>query len=514
MEEQYLDSLLPPGLSTTQLRYLQQKINERLAGSTEDQFPFVADRATYHSTASTLFQSGRSTPVASSISSDWKPSLTHHNIPDHSVPYCIDPLAWHSNAVSDERGHLQACIDQETLHKLLDEPKVVESASKQFFCTFCFELGPWKTFGTKQDWKRHEEDYHEGTGLQWICQVTGCSQVFSRGIEFRNHLKKGHEGKKYPRDCKEVRQIPRMYACGFENCRGLNTTWKHHCDHVATHMAEGDTTWTYSRTIRNLLKHRNLSAHWKQTYTTMCPQLRIVQSDLTWDIQATRSMRDRLETHEFEVHLEDFLLNLFYRGLPPAKPDTLMDHTLASGLTSSSLYTAPPSIPPILPSSMDFGLDPSFVCHSTCQTGTGLPSNDMSVPALNNRNSVLMADAPHLDGSSTFDRTPSNDPFKEVPHMATELISLGGFITETIPTYDTSSSGAQEQTNVQDSTKSHSPRALVSKSREWLASKKSQHFQHGVVIDHPDVSPNLRLPSGSSRKRSTTAVHRVRGDQS
>ncbi|OAG01293.1 uncharacterized protein CC84DRAFT_1262412 [Paraphaeosphaeria sporulosa] len=516
MEDQYLDSLLD-GLGTTQLQYLRQRIDERLgrhdfAGSTEDQVPFVTERGTYYSTASTLYPSGRSTPIACSITSDWKSNFAHHDIPDHNLSHTIDPSPWHSHTVADDRTHLRTCVGQETPHKPLNEVKVAESTSKKFFCTFCFELGSWKDFGTKHDWKRHEEDYHDGTGLQWLCQVVGCSQMFSRGIDFRNHLKKGHEGKMYPRDCKEVRQITRMYACGFDNCRALITTWKHHCDHVATHMAEGDTTWTYDRTIRNLLKHRNLAAQWKQTYGTMCPQLRIVQQDLSWDIQATRSLRDQLETHSFHVHLEEFLLDLFSRGLPPARTDALVDHTLASGLTSSSLYTGPPSIPPILPSSMDFGLDPSFESYGVSQPGTTHPSNDISVLALNNRNSVVMADAPPFDGSGTFS-TPPHDPFEEVPLMATELISLGGFITETSPTYDTCSTGAQEHANIQDIPKSHSPRALVTKSREWLASKKSQHFQHGV-IDHPDVSPSMRLPRSPSRKRSMTTVHRVRGGQS
>jgi hypothetical protein len=399
------------------------------------------------------------------------------------VPYPTEPLIWPPHTVSIDPSHLQSSTDQETPHTSLNSLKTAEPASKQFFCTFCSELGTWKTIKTKQDWKRHEEDYHNGTGLQWIC-----------------------------RDCKEVRQIPRIYACGFENCRTRSTTWKHRCDHVAGHMDQGDTNWTYNRTIRVLLKHEYVSAHWKHIYTVMCPQYGIIHTYLTWDIRSTHTMRDQLQNHSFVGRLEDFLLELFHRGLPAAKTHTLINHMLPYQQASPSVYAAPPSIPPIIPALVGFDFDPSFGDDSFCQNETGSTNNGIVASALSHRNSVLMTDAPHLHGPSTFN-TSSHDPFREVPPMANELISLGNFITETNSDYDDYSSGTQEHTSTQDSTKSHSPRALVNKSREWLASKKSQHFQH-VVIDHPDVSPNLRLPSSSSRKRSTTAVHRTRNEQS
>ncbi|KAJ4359993.1 uncharacterized protein N0V89_000552 [Didymosphaeria variabile] len=413
---------------------------------------------------------------------------------------------------SSDPGQLQSSIGQGALHEPLNEPNSADLAPKQFICTFCLELGMQKIIKTKQDWKRHEEDYHDGTGLQWICQVRGCAEVFSRGLDFRNHLKKGHEGKKFPRDCKEVRQLPRIYACGFENCRGgLLKTWKHHCDHVATHMVEGDTSWTYNRTIRNLLKHRDISAHWKQVYGILCPQLHILHSNLTWDAQTTSTMRAQLETHNFGGRLEDFLLKLFHSGLPSAQANAFANMMPSSGLASPLLYSAPPIIPPILPSPMDFGFDPSFGSHSAHQTVTGPTSNGMVASAPNNRNSVTMADAPPLFEPDTFNAC-LDDPFKEIPQMANELISLPNFIAETSPDYDAYLPEVEDHTAVQDNNRSHSPRALAAKTRGWLASKKSQHFQH-MTIEHPDVPRNVRLPNSSSRKRCTTTVHRVRNDQ-
>ncbi|KAL1592251.1 hypothetical protein SLS60_011328 [Paraconiothyrium brasiliense] len=416
---------------------------------------------------------------------------------------------WPVHTASSDPERLRSPIGKGILPESFNEAGSADLAPKQFICTFCLELGVRKIIKTKQDWKRHEEDYHDGTGLQWICQVKGCTEVFSRGLDFRNHLKKDHEGKKFPRECKEVRQLPRIYACGFENCRGgLLKTWKHHCDHVATHMIEGDTSWTYNRTIRNLLKHRDISAHWKQVYGSMCPQLHIIHSNLTWDAQTTRTMREQLETHNFGARLEDFLLELFHSGLPPAQANAFANMMASSELAAPLLYSAPPIIPPILPS---FGFNPSFGSHSAHQAVTEPTNDGLVTSAPNHRNSVFMADAPPLLESDTFN-TCLDDPFKEIPQMANELISLPNFIAETSPNYDAYLPEVEDHTAVQDNNKSHSPRAFAARTRGWLASKKSQHFQH-VVIEHPDVPRNMRLPSNSSRKRPTTAVHRARNDQ-
>lgn len=407
----------------------------------------------------------------------------------------------------------QPFFDQNNIQETSNDLQAPNSVPKQFFCTFCSELGIQKAFGKKQDWKRHEEDYHDGIGLQWLCQVTGCSEVFHRGVEFRTHLKRDHEGKKYPRDSQEKIQTPRIYACGFDTCRGgFYTTWKHHCDHVAIHMVEGDTNWRYDKTIRNLLKHPAFWVHWKQIYTTLCPQLELFHHNLSWDAQATRSMREQLAAQTFEGRLEDFLLKLFHSGLPPEKASALQNRILPSGMPFPSQYALLPVIPPILPSRMDFSLDPSFTGHSALQTDIGPANNDLTTSAFGHRNSIIMLDAPPLNEPSTFGAT-IDDPFSEVPLMATEEISLDKFIAETTTINEVCSPGREDHADATDNTKSHSPRTLVAKSKVWLASKKSQHFQP-TTIDHPDVPTNTRIPGGSSRKRSTTAAHRSRDEQS
>ena len=122
-----------------------------------DQVPFVVERATYYSNASTLFQSGRSTPVASSISSSkgQRFPVSHDAILDQSLSYLTEPTMWPMHTASTDGNHLQSSVGQGTLHEYHIDPNAAEPASKQFFCTFCFELGIQKIIKRKEDWKRH-----------------------------------------------------------------------------------------------------------------------------------------------------------------------------------------------------------------------------------------------------------------------------------------------------------------------------------------------------------------------
>lgn len=363
--------------------------------------------------------------------------------------------------------------------------------SKRYFCTFCSEEGIEKVFKTKQDWKRHEEDYHVETGLQWTCEVKGCSGVFPRGVEFKSHLKQ-HEGKKLPRDWKNVHQLDRIYACGFENCKRFHTTWKQYCNHVAEHMDVGDTVWTFNRTIQNLLKHPDHSALWKHTYNILCPQMQILHSDLSWEFHKTRGMRDQLACRSFEGRLDDFLPRLFQFGLPPAKAN-LFSGPPQHG-PSSSLYTTPPTLPPFLPSSVDLTNFDHFV---------GV-SNEVATPVSDYRNSIFMTDAPTFHADEYL-YPPPTEPFGEVPTMSDEQITCGNFITEVDGPY---LPHGQSQVSSSDHGKSHSPRTLMAKGKEWFASKTSQHSHHSG-IDHPDLPADLRLPTSSPRKKSHTSTPRI-----
>ncbi|KAJ4291877.1 hypothetical protein N0V90_009773 [Kalmusia sp. IMI 367209] len=527
MDDQYWDTILTR-LDEHQLHQLRQKIDQLLTQysfqrDSEDHVSSDLARATYYSNSSTLYQSGRSTPQASSITSDKPNSLPPRasygdNVPS-LAPYATEAHLWPPFSATNTRSQLVSSLLQEATHKPLDICKPGEAAPKQFFCTFCAEVGKYKVIKTKQDWKRHEEDYHIETGLQWICQVKDCSEVFFHGSGFKQHLRKDHEGKKLPRDSKEVRQLSRVYACGFENCRELNKTWKDHCDHVATHMLKGHTTWTYDRTIRNLLKDPRLSNQWKNIYGTLCPQLEIIPNDLTWDPQSTRRMREQLEFHNFEGHsIEDFLQRLFLVGIPHTKAKDFAFRLSHSNLASPSSYTIP-SLPlqTLAPSAELFNFDSTLGDVNAPSETINASGTEAPVPLNDNRYSINMTDAPPLYDSNPFNMSPI-DPLGEIPSAEDELLTIEAFITETAP-YDDAHLGTQgPDSTVPDNSKSHSPRALMVKSKEWLAAKKSQHLQP-IVIEHPDIPTNMRLPASSHRKRTHTAAHttapfRMHSDQS
>ena len=455
-----------------------------------------------------MYHSGRSTPVAGSIMGDKAsfqtnyPLTIHDDTFNHSLTHPTDT----TYTAADYKSHLRSSLRNETLQPPVHENRVSEAIQRQYFCTFCAELGTTKIIKTKQDWKRHEEDYHNGTGLQWLCPVNSCSRVFYRGVEFKQHLKKDHEGKKYSRDCKEVRQMPHIYACGFENCKQLDETWKDHCDHVASHMSKGQMKWTYDRTIRNLLKHQDISRHWKDTYNTLGPQMGVVPNELTWDVQTTRPMRDELERRSMEGKSGAFLQNLFFSGIP-LKDRNLPIRQPMTDMTSQSMYNS--SLPIMLPVFPGLGFGHSFVDTDFALNTNNTTGNEAMTSSRQHRNSILMTDAPPIDGPGSFSVS-STDLYEEIPSMADEQISIEKFIAEVTPD---PLPDIENRVAAPGLTKSHSPRSLMNKSREWLGTKKSQSYQAGVM-EHPDLPANMRLPSSSPRKKSHTAAPRIHNYQS
>jgi len=357
---------------------------------------------------------------------------------------------------------------------------------KQFFCTFCAELGTLKIIKTKQDWKRHEEDYHVGTGNQWFCQVPGCCQVFDCGADFKRHLKRDHEGKKFPRDSKEVRQLERVYACGFENCRTLDVEWKHRCNHVATHMLKGHTAWTYDRTIRNLLKQPAFSAQWKNIYGTMGPPRNLTQTDLSWNPETTRKLREQLELHSFDCPIEEFLQRLFLLGVPKdkvGKPNLDLSQQIDFG-TSTTSSTVPPRFHEPSTSLGAFAFD----------VGSSEDTRILAAgPQYHGRGSVHMTEELSFNAYDNLNVPPES--FDAIPSADEELCSVEEFICD-----DMMASANPRTFTVDDNTSKHgSTRNLMRKSKEWLTSKKSQHFQP-ITLDHPDIPLSSRLPSSPRKK--------------
>jgi len=490
---------------------------------------FEVDRSTLSS--ATLYGSGRSTPQASSICSDhttaaeaptlYGSGIDHYGtLPLRTGQSTNTPL-WPTYPATNQRNTPQPTLRQETLRKAYQESPSIEHVSNPsalqanglaklpHFCVYCSELGKTKDIGTKQDWKRHQEDYHPGTGNEWHCQYKGCGEIFYQGLPFKNHLKT-HDGKVLPRDCKEVKQQQRVYACGFENCRELNFNWRCFCDHLSTHMKKGHRDWSYDRTIRNLLKQSEVSWAWKVIYGDLSPRLKVLPSQLTWEPKNTRSMKQKLEYRQFGSSLEDFLRELFFAGFP--QPDVALP--TAAPLPPPDFPLPPPPAMvtgafPNAPTSFSRSLDQAEYEPSLPQAASHVEdveqmTNEMPLLSSAYRNSYSMTEAPPLP-----DFEAQGFYFGEEVDTSHEFVSVTDFILESTPDHYNPTLPVQPPSTTHDNSptsdsKKPCPKGLLSKSRSWVTRKKSQHFQPAFVLEHPDIPLNTRMPTSPSKKMATT----------
>jgi hypothetical protein len=482
-----------------------------------------SDRSTLSSV--TLNGSGRSTPQASSIrsglSAPFQAPLVYKSgyhryeeLPLRTGQPNSAPL-WPTYPSTNVRNTPQLALRMGALPKardgLLDghSPEVSTLQANAHvkmlhFCVYCYELGTLKSIGTKQDWKRHQEDYHPGTGNEWHCQYKGCHDIFDQGLPFKKHVTT-HGKAVLPRDCKEVKQQQRVYACGFENCRELNYNWRCFCDHLSIHMMKGHIEWSYDRTIRNLLKQSTFHWTWKETYGDLAPRLNVLPSQLTWDPSNTRRMKQKLEYHQFGTSLEELLREIFFAGLPQFN-----QHATAAPLPPPDFPPPPPPAPassvfsnaPTIPSNSfeHAGHEPSHPESPAPDTDAEQAANEVQPASSGYRNSYSMAEAPPL----LPDFEAQGFYFFPEVDAAHEVISVENFIHEsTADNYNATlplspPPPAEENSSPPESKRSHSKGLL-----NW-ARKRSQHFQQPFAIEHPDVPLNTRMPASPPKKTAAT----------
>ncbi|KAF2711554.1 hypothetical protein K504DRAFT_489411 [Pleomassaria siparia CBS 279.74] len=279
-------------------------------------------------------------------------------------------------------------------------------AKRVYFCTFCAEEGLDKHIKTKQDWKRHEQDQHRDTGLEWHCMC--CSEIFLCGSDLRNHMKKGHPDKKYvPRDSEYI-QPKRNYACGFVSCQNLSETWKDRCDHVARCMQQkGQDNWSYTRTIQKMLKHKDIAFVWKR----MERRTNISSSHMQWNVAGTRTMRQQLNTLSFPEGLEMFLGKLVEIGFPSSTNDRQLTWTSTPSLLPPVPECWPSTIAEVPPTGQDYALDcasfPMQCEHESdyCLCRVNIPFHQNRAQQIASHNPSLLlpphGDMQHHDDKST-----------------------------------------------------------------------------------------------------------------
>lgn len=125
---------------------------------------------------------------------------------------------------------------------------------KPYGCTFlcCKD----KRFGSKNDWKRHENGQHQNLNHHiqvWQCNLSGCSAEFHASIEaFKTHACKRHgimdinQFRALADQCSVGGQQDRRFWCGFcvkvvdgGECGASSgiSAWASRCDHIDLHFS-------------------------------------------------------------------------------------------------------------------------------------------------------------------------------------------------------------------------------------------------------------------------------------
>ncbi|KAF2002322.1 hypothetical protein P154DRAFT_145476 [Amniculicola lignicola CBS 123094] len=380
-----------------------------------------------------------------------------------------------------------------TANNTIPSPQPVSAdASKPFFCTFCAELGTHSPFGTKYDWIRHEQNFHQ-TGCEWHCRFEGCLEVFERKQDAKRHVRKEHvnRGQVVPEPpYREISlQQTQLFACGFKHCGKISATWKDRCNHVSECMREKGAEWSYTRKIRALLKHQNISRTWKIVKAHWCHELGIDASALEWDPKRTRFLRQQLECLSFDAAgLKPLLENLFRLGHPQNK-----------GFSRYPLTATPPSFYPA--SSHHFNSVSPALGHPTMSYDSQRVLQDQQyvhkfygtsalINASQHRDS-MMIDAPSI---ASFDFA-SLQPDEEAPPPEEDLIGVNELLLTGVSGYAANPTPPLPDQCVNDSfdspPKSPKPspaRRLMRRSRTVFSSKRSQDFRtpaDPTLTQHP-----------------------------
>ncbi|KAF5659413.1 hypothetical protein FHETE_9419 [Fusarium heterosporum] len=148
------------------------------------------------------------------------------------------------------QAHPHKCPDcGKSFIRLCELKKHRKRHSKPYGCTYA---NCKKTFGSKNDWKRHESSQHYQLET-WKCDYTKsdsneiCGKVCSRRESFRNHLVKehlisdSHEQDEKVDSCRKGRHCDASFWCGFclktIDIKEKDNTWAKRCDHIDDHFS-------------------------------------------------------------------------------------------------------------------------------------------------------------------------------------------------------------------------------------------------------------------------------------
>ncbi|KAM0356812.1 hypothetical protein ACHAP4_006517 [Fusarium culmorum] len=197
-------------------------------------------------------------------SSNISPNLTYEILDKIPKEVIASYMKKHSTEIRDEtpkpdvpggksQGHIYKCQDcDKTFPRLCELKKHQKRHSKPYGCT---SINCNKTFGSKNDWKRHESIQHYQLET-WVCNCTKsgtrelCGKICHRRESFRNHLTKEHkvsdqhELEEKVDTCRKGRHCDAHFWCGFceetIETKETDNTWTKRCDHIDDHFSGRD----------------------------------------------------------------------------------------------------------------------------------------------------------------------------------------------------------------------------------------------------------------------------------
>ncbi|UZP36041.1 hypothetical protein NXS19_003857 [Fusarium pseudograminearum] len=197
-------------------------------------------------------------------SSNISPDLTYEILDKIPKEVIASYMKKHSTEIRDEtpksdvpggksQGNIYKCQDcDKTFPRLCELKKHQKRHSKPYGCT---SINCNKTFGSKNDWKRHESIQHYQLET-WVCNCTKsgtnelCGKICHRRESFRNHLTKEHkvsdqhELEEKVDTCRKGRHCDAHFWCGFceetIETKETDNTWTKRCDHIDDHFSGRD----------------------------------------------------------------------------------------------------------------------------------------------------------------------------------------------------------------------------------------------------------------------------------
>lgn len=116
----------------------------------------------------------------------------------------------------------------------------------------CTVKGCGKSFGSKNDWKRHESGQHSSPFDAWACDYDGCVAMFDDRLAFMQHLMEAHDTRHQEdvqsrtESCRIGRQGDSRFWCGFcaqvveidtvDQDAGRGNCWSRRFDHIDSHL--------------------------------------------------------------------------------------------------------------------------------------------------------------------------------------------------------------------------------------------------------------------------------------